>query len=107
MASQGVDEISENAPSLDLGLQNVLVEPQTGTRPPTAKTLNEDEEKGVDILSDEKAPVADVFIIPDGGWRAWSVVVGCFLVLFSTFGYVSIAIFSQNKLHSERWSITG
>ena len=54
-----------------------------------------DEEKGVNSALESKAPVShdspasDAFTIPDGGWRAWSVVFGCALVLFSTFGYVS------------------
>jgi hypothetical protein len=66
------------------------------SRPPTAKTMFDlDEEKRVDAPSDGKEPVSadspggNAFSIPDGGWRAWSVVFGCALVLFSTFGYVS------------------
>src|ERR1700683_5143532 len=61
------------------------------SRPPTTGTEidHNSEEKGVDSFLNKKAPVSDVFTIPDGGWRAWSVVMGSFLVLFSTFGYVS------------------
>jgi hypothetical protein len=57
--------------------------------------IDRDEEKGVNAPSDGKEPASgdslldNTFPIPDGGWRAWSVVFGCALVLFSTFGYVS------------------
>jgi len=71
------------------------------SRPPTAKTMFDlDEEKRVDAPSDGKEPVSadspgdNAFRIPDGGWRAWSVVFGCALVLFSTFGYVSFISFN-------------
>lgn len=63
------------------------------SRPATAKTIvsHDSEEKGVDITSDHKSPGSGdtTFTIPDGGWRAWSVVLGSSLVLFCTFGYVS------------------
>ena len=53
----------------------------------TSRTIV-DIEQGDGSIKDEKiVPVA--FAIPDGGWRAWSVVFGSALVLFSTFGYVS------------------
>jgi MFS family permease len=63
------------------------------SRPATGKTLvsHDSEEKGVDATSDNKSPDGDntTFTIPDGGWRAWSVVLGSSLVLFCTFGYVN------------------
>lgn len=37
------------------------------------------------------------FTIPDGGWRAWSVVLGSTLALFVSFGYVrTILCFQQS-----------
>jgi MFS family permease len=62
------------------------------SRPPTIETVvdHNSEEKGVVSSLDNKgAPGSDVFTIPDGGWRAWSVVMGSFLILFSTFGYIN------------------
>lgn len=59
--------------------------------PGTTVNPESDEEKGLQggAPAGEKAPDAKGFEVPDGGWRAWSVVMGSFLVLFSTFGYVS------------------
>jgi MFS family permease len=52
---------------------------------------HDSEEKGVDTNLDHKSPGGGdtTFTIPDGGWRAWSVVLGSSLVLFCTFGYVN------------------
>ena len=47
--------------------------------------------KGSDELEDLPAKEDQVpeITFPEGGWRAWSVAVGCALVLFSTFGLVN------------------
>lgn len=61
------------------------------TRPETSGTIV-DTEQGDSSVNHEKSqpkPAPAAFTIPDGGWRAWLVVFGCALVLFSTFGYVS------------------
>lgn len=54
-----------------------------------------DEEKGgnlpANLESEEASNLA--FTIPDGGWRAWSVVLGSTLALFVSFGYVSFSHF--------------
>lgn len=42
---------------------------------------------------------AGEFTIPDGGWRAWSVVLGSTLALFVSFGYVRIFICSMTLTH--------
>lgn len=68
-----------------------------GAMPSAATTKEEasiaDPEQGDSSVNDEKpqqnpTPVPVVFSIPDGGGRAWTVVLGSSLVLFSTFGYV-------------------
>jgi hypothetical protein len=33
--------------------------------------------------------------VPDGGWRAWSVVMGSWFIIFATFGYVSLATYMR------------
>jgi hypothetical protein len=94
MASQGVVEKTDHAGSLKppTSEEGGMESKEVGlldSRPLTAvTTIAHDEEKGEDPPSDEKAPPNSVFIIPDGGYRAWSVVVGGAFVLFSTFGYV-------------------
>lgn len=41
--------------------------------------------------------------VPDGGWRAWSVVMGSWFIIFATFGYVSLAAYMRIKaMSSER-----
>lgn len=51
-----------------------------------------DEEKSVGPPAREAGTGAGTnaaaFTIPDGGWRAWSVVLGSTLALFVSFGYV-------------------
>jgi hypothetical protein len=43
-----------------------------------------------DAEANPAAPPAGAgFTVPDGGWEAWSVVVGGWFALFATFGYVS------------------
>lgn len=71
----------------------------SASRPNTGKTVvdHNDEEKGAEDASTQQPTNSSTgsgdapgsFTIPDGGWRAWLVVLGSFLVLFSTFGYVS------------------
>lgn len=66
--------------------------PEFTSRPATGKTVvnHDNEEKGPDTASEKSpGPEAVDFTIPDGGWRAWSVVLGSSLVLFCTFGYAS------------------
>jgi len=99
MVSQDVVKNTEDAvfpdvkpPTSEGGMES-KVDGLLDSRPPAVTTtVPHDEEKGADPPSDEKAPPNSVFTIPDGGWRAWSVVLGCFFVLFSTFGYVCTLI---------------
>lgn len=64
--------------------------------PASGTAVNHDDvEKGSPALgtpTSEDVPAVTGFEVPDGGWRAWSVVMGSFLVLFSTFGYVSTSV---------------
>jgi len=48
-----------------------------------------DEEKSIGIAPKKPAANLAAFSIPDGGWRAWSVVFGSTLALFVSFGYVN------------------
>lgn len=51
-----------------------------------------DREKGLSeqSLEDAQAKAEHPEVtFPDGGFRAWSVAVGCSLIMFSTFGYVN------------------
>ena len=97
MASQDVPTKSDEADLRSATPQAQAKFQEAGlpsSRPPTSGTIvNHDEEKGIDS---PKVPLDDgAFTIPDGGLRAWSVVFGCFLILFSTFGYVSVIVLSK------------
>jgi hypothetical protein len=48
-----------------------------------------EKEKVVDAEAAPPPPPPAAFDVPDGGLEAWSVVLGGWLVLFSTFGYVN------------------
>ncbi|KAJ3476619.1 hypothetical protein NLI96_g11035 [Meripilus lineatus] len=62
--------------------------------PPSVIVLSDDEEKNLAVatilVQDEDIPH-----FPDGGLRAWLVVAGAYIVLFSTFGVVNTYVCLQ------------
>jgi hypothetical protein len=63
---------------------------EAGTLEPPNRQLSD--EDGSKELSLEEGPAKTQppeITFPEGGLRAWSVAVGCALILFSTFGYVN------------------
>ena len=99
MASQDVNTKSDEADLRSATPQETQAKFQEAglpdSRPPTVNTIvnHDEEEKGIDS---PKVPFdGGVFTIPDGGLRAWSVAFGSFLIIFSTFGYVSAIMLSN------------
>ena len=84
------------------GLQLSSMNTETKASRPLAESVNTmHDEEAQHPGKDEKAGPPPGPSVPDGGWRAWSVVLGSWFIIFATFGYVSTLHACQAKC-SER-----
>lgn len=81
--------------------QNVSVEGHSDSdgQFATSRTADTDVEKSVAPGQPKTPGELDPNNPPDGGLEAWTVVLGGFLIIFSSFGWINCEIFDPNHLH--------